>query len=159
VVLELDGPAYQQSLERARRHLADEAATAAADPNRKAAENRINAALKLFQSEERHNSRLFVVDAGLDATALRTQYPDRSRYVISSGVVWPRGPTKGGLSTTTGYLERINIGEINVPHAFRSRFEAVDSSTGANSSKAPFTTTITFGQRLEPWIVEIGAPE
>lgn len=161
VVLELDGPTYRQSLERARRHLANEAAAAAEIPDQKAAEKRIDTALKLFQSEERENSRLFAVDAGLDAAVLRAKYPDRDRYVIVSGVVWPIAPRKGGRSTTTGFLERINVNQINVPHAFRTHFEAKAATEARRKelSEAPFEVSVAFGQRLEPWITAINAPE
>lgn len=153
LVLELDGPACRQALERARLHTAREEALLAANPGSKEFERRAQAASQWLEREERASSRLFLVDAGLDATALRAKYPDRARYAIVSGQVrpWVIGDkTKSRLSGRV----TLNVGRINVPHAFRPVFEPLlqRTSRGRPDAQPPFEVAVAFGQRLEPWI-------
>jgi hypothetical protein len=69
VVLELDGPAYQQALRRAAQR-----ATELESKNERG-EGKKNAQT-LMDREEHSSSRLFAVDAGLDRRALRAKFPD-----------------------------------------------------------------------------------
>ena len=72
-VLELNGPAAQRALERARENAARHAAAAAANAGNKEFAGRAKHAQDLLTQEENTSSRLFVIDAGLDAHALRQQ--------------------------------------------------------------------------------------
>ncbi len=153
LVLELDGPACQQALERARRHVASEEALQAANPGSKEFERRAEGARRGLVQEERVSSRLFLIDAGLDAAALRAKYPDRARYAIVRGQVrpWVIGDkTKSRLSGRV----TLSANRINVPHAFRPVFEPLlhGLRRGRPEAEPPFEVAVAFGQRLEPWI-------
>jgi hypothetical protein len=163
VVLELDGPAYQKALAIARERAAKDAAKAAAEKDKKKRDHAARNAAEILQREETVNSRLFAVDVGLDAQALRAKYPDRARYAIVHGSV--RAQYQGDRAAAglwTGYLDGIDNGQINVPLEFRKAFGSVgyshewDTPTQAG---APFRVTVAFGKRFEPWIVaaEAGA--
>ena len=85
IVLELDGSAYREARERAERHADREEALRAANPDKKKFERRSKEARDRLECEQRQYSRLFVVDAGLDASALRSKYLDRALRYCARG--------------------------------------------------------------------------
>jgi len=160
VVLELDGPAYQKALARARDRAAKEIAkgeaTGKAGPGTPAAQ-----AATFLKNEETANTRLFAVDAGHDAQALRAKYPDRTRYAIVQGKVRPYHQAgRAKEAQWTGYIEVIENARVNVPLEFRKAVEsaprALPYATEAATGPA-FEVTVAFGKRFEPWIIAAGA--
>lgn len=150
LVLELDGPAYAASLERYRRHAARESARLAALPGDAEAKRSEKNAWEMLKQEENEKSRLFVVDAGLDVAALRTRYPDRQRYAIVQGRI---RPWFNQTQTASGQVEGLSVASITVPYRFRPPFEAALAERGGKSPD--FAASVAFGQRLEPWIVNV----
>ena len=154
-VLELDGPAAQRALDQARENAARHAAAAAANAGSKEFAGRAKRAQDALTQEENISSRLFVIDAGLDAGALRQKYPDRSRFMLLRGTVRPairdRGP---GQPQMTGYIARVGSGPIHVPHALRGPLESL-RARGEPGGGERFSATLSVGQRLEPWIAEV----
>lgn len=160
VVLELDGPARADALEQARAWAKREAARAAAGKGNKEALNAAKNAAEFLQREETVNSRLFVVDAGLDATALRAKYPDRARYAIVHGSVRAQfHADRGAAGEWTGYIEDINNDQINVPLEFRKAIGFVPQTREWEPPQAgaPFQAAVAFGKRFEPWITSVTA--
>lgn len=154
LVLELDGPAYRQALERMRKFAAAEEALLAANPGKKEFEERAKQAREQLSREEGEASRLFAVDAGLDAAALRAKYPDRARYAIVRGQVRPQFAGYDKNTRLWGYLENLSVERVNVPHPFRQVLEPL-LRRGAgypNRKAAPYEVTVTFGRRFEPWM-------
>ena len=140
LVLELDGPARAAALKRAEEFAGKARAKLAAEPASKPFEAQDNAAQAALARERNDNSRLFVVDAGLDAGALRAKYPDRNRYAIVSGKIGLQGY---GARKPSGYVYGPGVASLNVPRRFhaavRGRFEA----------------SVAFGRRLEPWLAAV----
>lgn len=160
VVLELDGPAYQKALERARARAAKETAkgaetgkTGPGTPARQAAD--------FLKNEETSNSRLFAVDTGRDARALRAKFPDRTRYAIVQARVRPHyqyGRAK--VPRWTGTIEVIENARVNVPLEYRKAIESAPRSippAGAGGGEPAFEVTVAFGKRFEPWIIAASA--
>jgi len=145
VVLELNGPVYQQALERARR-----AATEVESKNERG-EGKKNAQ-EIIDRAERRSSRLFAVDAGLDRDALRAKYPDRQTYAIVRGQVRPAWEPSGKIS---GTLYDLSAAAINVPLEMRAAFDgALPPSYQRSMDEGPhFEAKVAFGQRLEPWLI------
>ena len=145
VVLELDGPTRAQALERTAQAAKD------VESRNERGEGR-QAAAAMIENEAR-SSRLFAVDAGLDRSALRTKFPDRTRYAIVHGRVrpsWIQG-SKAGL------IESLNAASINVPLDMRGALEGVRfRSYGLQARDAKrFEARLAFGQRLEPWLLSV----
>lgn len=160
LVLEHDGLAFQESLERSGRQLERAVALAAAHPGDRELQERLESARAAADREARFATRLFVVDAGRDENALRVQYPDRRHYVILGGrldvsVVGPPGGRR-----LTAYVAEIDAGAIRVPHVYRAIVEPFAQSEGSVRNREPrFAATVNFGRRFEPWIVDLGLLE
>lgn len=159
VVLELDGPARAEALESARERAKKEAAKAAAEKDKKEQHNAARNAAEFLQREETVNSRLFAVDVGLDTTALRAKYPNRTRYAIVRGSVRAQyHADRGAAGEWTGYIEGIDNGQINVPLEFRKAIGPVPQTHEWESPKqvgSPFQATVAFGKRFEPWVTAV----
>ena len=155
LVMELGGPAWQRALEWARGNAKRHAAAAAANVDSKEFAGRAKGAQNALTQEENSSSRLFVIDAGLDAGALRRKYPDRSRFMLLRGTVRPsirdRGPDH---PQATGYVSRISTRRIHVPHALRGPLEAA-RAVGDSGGGDRFTVELLVGRRLEPWITDV----
>lgn len=151
LVLEINGAAYRQSLARARAKADEEEKSRQDNPGNKEFEDRARRAREQAEQEAGKNSRLFVVDAGLDVAALRASYPDKTRYLIARGQIRPYTVWREKQATLTGFISGLSIGEINVPLAFQG---ALPREDGAGKS-AGFLASVAYGQRLEPWIVAL----
>jgi hypothetical protein len=156
LVLELAGPAYEQSLQRAREYAQREAALAEANPGKEEFKHRTKQAQERLETEQNRESRLFAVDAGIDAAALRAAYPDRTRHAIVRGQVQLYMFASTGKFRTRGFVTGLSIKEVNVPHAFRRAFEKLDGAGGFDPS-ARYTVAVAFGKRFEPWITAASA--
>lgn len=151
LVMEFDGPAYQASLSAARAYAERSEAKLATDPQNRAYKVSAASAKRMLSYEEHGASRLFVVDAGLDAAALRAKYPDRSHYVIVRGTV---ALGAGG----TGRVAGVSIDEINVPARFRQVFATMPRTYRYLTTPPPqgrYRVTVAYGRRLEPWITTV----
>lgn len=152
-VLELDGPAYRESLERAQQALERIRVRAAAAPDDKELQASLRNVEKEWPRAQAEYSRLFVVDAGLDAAALRARYPDLAHYAIVPGRIQPAlhyGKDGGRADTPQpgGYLAGLLVPEINVPAG------TLPITPGARvEAQAKYALDIAWGKRFEPWIV------
>jgi hypothetical protein len=140
LVLELDGAAYQAALARAVQF--SEAANA----------QEMKQASDVLKREQDENSRLFVVDAGLDVAALRAQYPDRSRYAIVHGQVRPNWAIGKDSAAPAGFISGVSANSLNVPLEWRHVFDGASAVRRDGQTSVRYTVDVKFGQRLEPWI-------
>lgn len=160
VVLELDGPAYREALERAQQRADAEAERLARKPPEARAASLQNAAAEQLKREQVLSSRLFAVDAGLQASALREKYADRSRYAIVRGNVSINlSEYRHEAVPLHGYVSDIGNRQINVPVQFH---DAIASAVAEDRSRADRPTPgieveLAFGKRFEPWIVSAAA--
>lgn len=155
VVLELDGPAKAAASQRADAHLAAQVALRDSNPGQREFAERAKRAEEWRDAEWRSASRLFAIDAGLDAVALRARHPDRARHAIVAGTVRPSWPNPGGKAPIYGFIEQIGAATLNVPLALRAAIPAaaLEHHRPAGTPDEPgFVAEVAFGQRLEPWI-------
>jgi Domain of unknown function (DUF4824) len=148
LVLEFDGAAYQEALARTVKQI----------PAIK------EHGAKLLSDEKLVNSRLFVVDAGLDREALRAKYPSTTRYAIVRGHVGAQRHScpncDVNMKRLRGYIDKLNIEEINVDLEYRSAVEGnvanrYDRGAKPDNKTVHYEIEIAYGQRLEPWIVSV----
>ena len=155
LVLELDGPAYQAALERARQ---DNQRAKAAQAGARDPEGESKRAAQRLRREESTSSRLFVIDAGLDAGALRARYPDRARHAIVRGQVRPYWDTRADATgALVGHVVGPSVGEIHVPLEFQPSLASAGerASQGEDAQQPRREITVAFGRRLEPWITAV----
>ena len=157
LVLELNGPAYQVARARMQQWAAREDSLFSSNPSAPEFIRRAEFARIELQHEERGGSRLFLVDAGLDRAALRAGYPDRTRYAIVKGAVQPQVVGPDSIATLEGRIMDLAIPSINVPFRFRHELESIRSlpDSRGSSTTTPFSASVAFGRRLEPWITSV----
>jgi hypothetical protein len=143
LVLEVDGSVYRQSLEMA---------TRTAETLSKGTPEQAKRSRETLDAETRLNSRLFVVDAGLDLATLRAKYPDRAKYAIVGGRVRPNQDMRTA-EMKGGWVSGVNIDTINVPLQWRDVFLGASPDEDVNAKlKIQYEAAVAFGRRLEPWI-------
>jgi hypothetical protein len=156
LVMELAGPASLRALEKARESAGRHAAAAAANVGSKQFADRAKQANDELAREENSNSRLFVIDAGLDARLLREKYPDRSRFLLLRGTVRPTTHSRGdGAHQASGYVSRVGNGQVHVPHALRGPLESAPAIGEPGSGGLRFSAELLVGRRLEPWLIGV----
>lgn len=79
LVLELDGPSYRKQVERAKVALASAQTALAAIPQDETLRQQRDQRQLELRHEQEQATRLLLMDAGLDAEALRKAWPDRQR--------------------------------------------------------------------------------
>lgn len=160
LVLELNGPAYRSARDWAGRRAEYEAELFAANPDKPEFERRAQAAQRELQRVERRHSRLFVVDAGLDAQQLRERHKDRSVYAIVRGKI--RAAVVGPASNRrlSGYVTGLSVATVNVDRSYRPLIEPLLRQRERDGGDAVprYEVTVAFGRRLEPWIESLSVP-
>jgi hypothetical protein len=151
VVLEMDGPAYAESLARTAAQAKQLAARSDRADDKKADDER-KAADEMLEREAAVNSRLFAVDAGLDRGALRARFADRGKYAIVRARVRPIEAPPGGAAA--GFIDGLSVAQINVPREMRSTFDGLLPEVYGTRQEPGrrFDAQVAFGQRLEPWL-------
>ncbi|HMA87574.1 MAG TPA: DUF4824 family protein [Burkholderiales bacterium] len=156
LVLELDGSPYQAALDAARERAEKRKAEALAHPGDARLKMQADFAENQLFHEEHEASRLFAIDAGLDAGALRAKYADRSRYAIVRGRVRPA--LEGDGARVDGYITAVINDSVNVPLDMRKAFEGVTPRSygfGPRYAGPTIEATVAFGRRFEPWLVGV----
>ena len=163
-VLEYGGEAWQKMLEReieqAERLRQKRDAEGAETPE--ALESRADDAVA-------RRSRLAVVDAGLDAAALRRRYPDRTRFIVTRALVTlvyvPKSSEPGSEEPRlTGTVVNILPEQIYVPRELRTPGDVLSTRPAPNEWPGTllkhdprYRVTIAYGSRLEPRVVKVQA--
>ena len=167
VVLEYDGNRWRDWLADQARELAQHEADGKA-------ENESDEALKerreRYETDRVGHTRLFAVDLGTDADALRSKYADLHHYVLWPASVQLRDQTEyyGNENDSkhrpakwylTGSLTLLND-QINVPLALRPALDPYlnlnDRMRNYSRNHPPrYLITLQLGRRMEPWIAAV----
>ena len=147
VVLEYDGPAWEQVRKRSEAQAAEFRA-------------RYPSAASPSDASWETQSHLVAIDIGPDAAGLRRTYPDASRYLISAGRIAARvaayhDPPQ--ISTLAGFVIELMPSTINVPLPFSTliRRAAESHFTEPPPRWTPrYSVTLRYGRFREPWIVD-----
>jgi hypothetical protein len=166
-VLENEGDAWARHLARQEREVE---ATRLKVEQRLEGEPALKNAREALDRERRLGSRLFVVDAGTDAAALRRLYPDRARDAVVPALVrlwlntpWDEKANKPGKPILKGSVSQILVDGIHVARRFRPGLAAALRAPSepeypdANVRDRPprYRATVKFGRRLEPWVATV----
>ncbi len=172
VVLEFDGDAYQNWLKRTKKRI-NENTQKLAEENQPNKVTTLKSTIRQMEQSITTQSHLFAVDAGANPQVLRSQHPDKSKYIITPAVFDislqytsnKKGqPKSGSKRYLRGWVREILISEIHVPSDYRSFFTS-DIKTHTNfylprdkplSNLEPrYQVTLNYGKRHELWIAGV----
>ncbi len=158
LVLEYNGVAYQQALASARQYLQREQQLQQENIGNTEFSSRVDNAQTYVQQLTTSDSRLFVIDAGINGEALGMQYPDKAKYIITRGEI---GIHLGGTGVNdrhlVGSIKQVSVEAIHVPLPFTQLIEPLIADVRGGSDGRPprYQVTINYGLRFEPWITGI----
>jgi len=158
IVLQYDGEPYQEMLQRAEKFLNKAEAALKANEKDKDLQERFKKAKDNLEEERTSESRLFAIDAGLDAGKLRERYPDRSKFIIMRGIVELECRSDKNKIKAAGSIADIRIDKINVPLSYRKVFDSIlaQDRPGKGEPKNPrYKAEVAYGGRFEPWIQRV----
>jgi hypothetical protein len=158
IVLEIDGAPYREAVKRATVALQTEKSSFKLNPGDKRLRDNFERAEKRLKREHNEASRLFAIDAGLDASELRDQYGDKNRFLITKGLIEARYYHDKNKKKIFGYISRLSVASIHVPLKHRLIFDSIitQEKSKRNDFKKPrFEVKLAYGSRLEPWIVSV----
>ena len=158
IVLENNGEPYREAVKRAEKVFEREKNVIPGDLDDKSLADRLTQAERKLERERQEVTRLFAIDADLNASALREKYGDRSRYIITRGLVKPGYQYNSSKEEVFGYISRLSVEKIYVPlehqQVFASILDQYDSRKN-NFGSHQYEVQLAYGHRLEPWIVSV----
>jgi len=157
IVLEYDGLFYKTAVRLAEEALTKQEILLKEHSGDKKFQNTFKSAKKRLQQERINKSRLFAVDAGLDPRLLRKKYTDRSRFIITTGVVRATS-YYNKKKEIIGYITKLSVATLHVPLDQRKIFDSilVHRASQRNTILPPrYEVKLAYGSRLEPWIVSV----
>lgn len=156
LVLEYKGDAYNKLLSLAEKK-AELLRNSAADyPDDKKAAKKLEGFEKQLKRLQISQSRIYIVDAGLDEHILMKKYAGKTNYLFVRGEV--------GLSwdddEVVGRIRHLYIKQVHVPLPFSEQVAAITKGEGyatyGNDLIPPrYKVRLNIGQRLEPWISSV----
>lgn len=151
LVLELAGPAWRESIEDAHRAVARAKTLQNAAPDDMRQQSEVKDAEEYLRRTQTELSRLFVIDAGLDAGALRARYAGRTGYAIVRGRISPSLRTEENNEWVFGgYINGLSVDRVHAPAGSLP----VVAKPGAGIAKdARYEAIMGWGKRFEPWLV------
>lgn len=159
LVLENDGAAYQKVLQQKQAKLTEAQALLQQNPDKDEFTKRLKRTTDELEVEQKENSRLFVIDAGLDYAELRQKYSDNKQYLIVRGLVDLRySGTYNKSPYLQGAIKQLSVTRVNVPlqHAAVLAPLLVDRTYRRGRKLPPrYEVSLKYGLRYEPWIVSV----
>ncbi len=166
VVLEYDGEAWNRWIsgrEEQVRMLRREVEEGTAEPKVLADAEAVLAVDRMMRS------RLFPVDAGVDAAALQRRYSDRGRHAVVAGLLrFKIVQPENGVPTLSGDVLGLVVSRLHVPRKLRRHLEAFlpeetweevearerrAAESGWPSPTPPrYRANLAVGRRNEPWL-------
>lgn len=158
IVLENNGEPYREAVKRAEIVLEKEKDLFKLNSEDKRLHDNFERAEKRLKRERITASRLFAIDAGLNPQRLREKYHDRTRFIITKGLVKPRYNYNKKRKEVSGYITKLSVASIHVPLKHRKIFDAIliQDKSKKNEFRPPrYEVVLAYGSRFEPWIVSV----
>ena len=163
VVLEFDGASYQAAIQEAQDRYQEEQRLLPDDEDSKTQKFRLEDAEQNLEWIKQSSSRLYAIDAGLDPVQLRQRYPDRSHYIVTSGIVkLSYDYDENTRERLRGYISDINVNSIHIPLEHRAVFDSLPETKYRKRGpyhqrvfEPRYQVELAYGRRYEPWIVRV----
>jgi hypothetical protein len=154
VVLELSGPQYRAELAAAQASLAEAQQALTATPRDEATQEEVETAQESLGRLLSISTRLYVVDAGLDAASLRERYPDRSKYALARASLRFATRYSGSAEAPREYTLYPELTEFSVPNQWSAVFAGWQPYDRDAQDRSRVSVELAFGKRFEPWVLE-----
>lgn len=157
LVLEYQGDSYKQAIDIAERRLA----RLSAKKNQLTKEE-LDEKIKWHQEKldelKVSETRLYVIDAGLDQQALVRKYKGRNNTLFAHGEISVNLADK----LLTGHIRELYIPEVHVPLPYSEQLSVLTkdraySEYGEKVIPPRYQVRLNIGKRLEPWIDSVSA--
>ncbi len=155
LVLELNGDSYLRALAGAESFLTDEQALLLNNPDNEKFIQRVKQAQEKLEAEQRYNSRLFAIDAGISRDELRQRYLERDQYIIVKASIRPEWQFQNKVRVWRGHITSLMVQSINVPLAHQPALADFSRKNRYSEKKQwgnRFEISIAYGKRAEPWM-------
>ncbi len=150
LVLELDGDSHARYLAATDDWAAKQREEAQADADPESRRRRLESIENTVQEAHERATRLNVIDAGLDAAALRAAYPDTAKFVVLRGRVRPEWRGSRSEGAYAGWVESLDVESLHVPTALLPVFDGLSRSS--EKRQPGYRVDVAWGRRAEPWI-------
>ncbi len=155
LVLEYQGESYYKALASVKEKV-DKLRLQAADYPDNENSNNLENYEKRLSRLKKSQTRLFVIDAGLDKQALLKRYADKNKYLLTRGEIGLRWV--GDI--VSGRIKQLYIHQLHVPLPLSEQVAAITNgevySTYNNDQISPrYSVRMNIGKRLEPWIESV----
>lgn len=156
-VLEYDGVAYQTVLTEAENYTQRLREKLNNNPDNEDLSERLEDREVWLRKLQISESRLIVIDAGLDAQVLREKYKDNSKFLLLAGELMPYWND----DKLVARVKQLFISSVHValPHADHITKLTNGEAKNIRYSDQPlmprYQVKLNIGTRLEPWIEEI----
>ncbi len=158
IVLEYNGAAHQRAVSNKQQTLVEAQTLLTNNPDNQEFEKRVKDATDKLHAEQDYNSRLFVIDAGLDKATLRSKYADTERYILMQALIRPTWTTVDKQNEWAGHITDLLIDNINIPLQHRDVFRPVENNApyrSQNQRQPRYKVRVAFGKRAEPWVIGV----
>lgn len=156
LVLEYNGEAYRQALLSAEERVDQLRESLAKSPGDDKLAKKLKQYEKSLARLKVSQTRLYAVDAGLDAQAMAEKYADGNRYLLV------RGDVGLGWSddAVTGRIEQVYVQEVHVPLPYSQQLASLTKGKRFytyNAEPIPprYQVQLDIGNRLEPWVASV----
>jgi hypothetical protein len=98
-------------------------------------------------------TRLYMIDAGIDEQALAKKYSEKNKYLFARGEVRVRWNN----DRIAGHIRRLYIDQLHVPLPYSQQLASLTMgenyyNRGTQSIPPRYQVLLNVGKRLEPWI-------
>jgi len=157
LVLEYQGDSYKQAIDIAERRLAR--LSAKKDQlTKEELDEKIKWHSEKLDELKVSETRLYVIDAGLDQQALVRKYKGRNNTLFAHGEISVNLADK----LVTGHIRELYIPEVHVPLPYSEQLSDLTkdraySEYGEKVIPPRYQVRLNIGKRLEPWIDSVSA--
>lgn len=156
-VLEYDGDSYQTVLSEAEKDTQQLRESVKTHPDDEDMVDRLESRMEWLKRLQVSETRLIVIDAGLDAQVLRGKYKDKSKYLLLRGELKPYWDD----DKLVARVKQLFISRVHVPLPHVNDIteltnrEALNSKYGEEPLMPRYQVKLNIGKRLEPWIEKV----
>lgn len=148
IALELDGAAYQESLNKAKRKY-EQTLLGLEQDEIKYAKNHL-------LQEEKNSSRLFAIDADANLDVLQGRFHQQNNVIITRAVIsTTRWQGKSSTGFKVGRIDSLSVSHLYVPYPMNEKVKSLELRDYDDFQPSRFDVAVNIGAHLTPWISDI----